>query len=459
VKTTSSTASFGRRAPLRRTVGPAGSLSADSSGWAKASCPHLSERLAARNWRKTYGHPGRPVHAHRIVRATGAIGMAMGMTSAVVFALALPGSAMTSGWHIMQGPKISLSDPNALLFGVSCASPSFCVAAGDRGFGTSQQPLIETMSKGKWKGTPSPGTRDPYFVDFLNSVSCSSATFCAAAGWATNAWSSVARTLVETFSHGSWRLTSSPDTKSAMNELLGDSCISRTSCVAVGYEGAPSAQQTLVETFSRGTWKLTPSPSTAPPFVVDFLTSVSCSSPTYCVAAGFAADSAASEMRTLILTSSGGAWKLTPSPDTSFPLNQLFSVRCISSTTCVAVGDAGVPASQSTLIEVFSRGTWKIVPSPDTSSAVNQLYGSWCSSATSCVAAGYALNSAGTEAHTLLETLRAGTWSITPSPDTAWALNELYGYSCGSPGSCYAVGVQGSANEQQALIETTAARR
>jgi hypothetical protein len=164
-------------------------------------------------------------------------------------------------------------------------------------------------------------------------------------------------------------------------------------------------------------------------------------------------------MRALIETFSGGRWKLTPSPDTSSPMNQLFSVRCVSSTSCVAVGDAGDPGSQSTLIEVFSGRNWKIVPSPDTTAAINQLYGSWCTSPTTCVAAGYALNGPATQARTLLETLKDGTWRITPSPDTGWALNEFYGYSCGSPGFCYAVGVQGTANEQQGLIETAVGRR
>jgi hypothetical protein len=395
----------------------------------------------------------------RIARVAGAIGVALGMTSTAVLVLAPPGWAVSSGWHIMQEPTTSISDPNNLLFGVSCVSPGFCVAVGDRGFGPSQEALIETMIDEKWRSTPNPETRDPDFVDILNSVSCSSPTFCTAAGWSTNASSTEERTLVETFGRGSWRLIASPNTQASMNELFGVSCVSPTSCVAVGDEGAPSAQRPLVETLTRGTWRLSPSPRTAAPYVVDFLNSVSCSSPTFCVAAGFAADSAASEMRTLIETFSGGTWKITPSPDTSSPLNQLFSVRCTSSTSCVAVGDAGQPASQSTLIEALSGGTWKVVPSPDTTAAINQLYGTWCSSSTRCVAAGYALNGPATQAHTLLETLTGSTWRITPSPDTASALNELYGYSCGSPTSCYAVGVQGTANEQQALIETTVHRR
>jgi hypothetical protein len=66
------------------------------------------------------------------------------------------------------------------------------------------------------------------------------------------------------------------------------------------------------------------------------------------------------------------------------------------------------------------------------------------------------MNPQGTEARTLIETLSGGVWKITPSPNTASPLNELYGYSCASPSACYAVGVEGTSTAQEALIETSA---
>jgi hypothetical protein len=74
------------------------------------------------------------------------------------------------------------------------------------------------------------------------------------------------------------------------------------------------------------------------------------------------------------------------------------------------------------------------------------------------VATGYAMNAQGTKARTLVESLRRGAWRITPSPNTASLLNELYGYSCNWAGSCLGrlSMVDGTTLAQEALIETTA---
>jgi hypothetical protein len=226
--------------------------------------------------------------------------------------------------------------------------------------------------------------------------------------------------------------------------------------VAVGDDGTPSLQKTLVESLSDGTWRVMPSPVAGPPYAVNFLNAVSCVSPTHCVAAGFAADPTGMGSRTLIETLSGGSWRITPSPDTSSPINELYGIRCTTPTSCIAVGDDGSITSQQALVETLSGGTWKLTTSPDTPLGLNELFYAWCRSRTLCDAAGYAMNAQGTEARTLIETLSRGVWRITPSPNTASPLNELYGYSCASASACYAVGVEGTSTAQEALIETSA---
>ena len=121
----------------------------------------------------------------------------------------------------------------------------------------------------------------------------------------------------------------------------------------------------------------------------------------------------------------------------------------------MAVGDTGTIYAQTTLVETLSRGKWRITPSPSTPLPLNTLYQSWCRSATSCVATGYAMNSGGTKAKTLMEYLNGRSWTIIPSPNSTYALNELFGYACSSATACYAVGLQGDGNAHQALIETT----
>jgi hypothetical protein len=383
-------------------------------------------------------------------------GVTTAMASGLFFALSVPAGASAATWHIEQGRAIEDPPPDNLLLGDSCAS-KVCVAVGYNGHGNFQSTLVETLGKSTWTVTPSPITASPYIDDSLNAVSCSSGTSCAAAGTATDVTGTRQHTLVLSLTKGTWRLSPSPNTSAALNTLAGISCASGASCVAVGYDGTPSSQQTLVESLSRGTWRVAPSPVAAPPYVVNFLNAVSCISPTRCVAAGFAADATGMASRTLIETLSGGSWKITPSPNTSSPINELYGVQCTSSGSCVAVGDDGTIAAQKTLVETLSGSSWRQTPSANTPLALNELFYAWCTSRTSCGATGYAMNSQGTEARTLIETLSGRTWSVTPSPNTASPLNELYGYSCTSlgPRACYAVGVEGTTAAQEALIETS----
>ena len=224
------------------------------------------------------------------------------------------------------------------------------------------------------------------------------------------------------------------------NLLFSASCPSAKVCVAVGYDGHGNFQGTFVETMNNNSWTVTPSPVTASPCIDDALNAVSCTSPTSCAAAGRATD---------------GSWRITPSPDTSPPINDLYGVQCATPTCCIAVGDDSSISAQRALVETLSGGTWKLTPSPGTAPGLNELFYAWYRSRTSCGAAGFAMNPQGTEARTLIETLTGGVWRITPSPNTASALNELYGYSCASPSACYAVGVEGTSTAQEALIESS----
>jgi hypothetical protein len=350
-----------------------------------------------------------------------------------------------------------IPDPAAdnLLFGVSCPIFNSCVAVGYAGYGSSQAALVETQSRGSWRVTPSPPAHPPYVVTALNAISCASARTCTAVGSATDATGLNGHTLVESSGGGTWRVTPSPNGTGALNTLSGVSCPSRVACVAVGDVGSPSSQRTLVETMSGGMWALTPSPNGPFPYVVNFLNAVSCVSSTHCVAVGFAADDTGMESRPLIETLAAGRWQITPSPSSGRPLNELFGVHCTTSVSCVAVGDYGNITAQKTLVETLTDGKWVITPSPDTKWPLNELFGASCSSSVSCAAAGYALNSAGTEAKTLVVTLKDGAWRISPTPNTPSPLNEFYGYSCASPTSCFAVGAQGTDNAQTELVEAS----
>jgi hypothetical protein len=382
--------------------------------------------------------------------------VATGVAGSTTVAASAPAVGVPPAWHIMQEGFLPGAMPDNGLFGISCASPGSCVAVGDEGYSTAQRPLVETLRGGAWKVTASPGTPVAFPVGFLNSVSCISMASCVAAGWASDPNGVTDRTLIETSRGGSWKVSRSPNLTTLSNDLRGISCSSAAACVAVGDYGVSSSQKTLIETLKRVTWTVATSPSAPSPFTVDFLNGVSCISATHCVAAGFAATSTAMQSRTLIETLGVGGWKITPSPNTASPLNELYGISCSSPVSCVAVGDAGTMASQKTLIETLSDGSWRVTSSPNTTGALNTLYYARCRSSTTCVAAGYGISSTGTATMTLIETLTQGRWRIARSPNTSSPLNELYGYACAAPTACYAVGLDGYETEHNALIEATA---
>ena len=201
-------------------------------------------------------------------------------------------------WRIEQGRAIEDPPPDNLLFSASCPSARVCVAVGYDGHGNFHGMLVETMREKSWRVTSSQVRPSPYIDNSLNAISCSNPLSCEAAGSATDVTGTREHTLVETLRRGTWTVTPSPDTHSALNSLTGVSCVSSTSCVAVGYDGTPESQRTLVENLSRGKWRISRSPVERPPFVVNFLNAVSCISPTHCVAAGFAAGPNGMESRT-----------------------------------------------------------------------------------------------------------------------------------------------------------------
>ena len=263
---------------------------------------------------------GGPVR--RVVRSTAALGVAVAAIAASAVALAGPAVAVSPDWYILQRPVVPTAAPDNNLSAVSCPSPGACVATGSEGYSASQTSLVETLRRGTWRVTPSPHTPAAFPVDDLNSVSCMSISSCIAVGWAMDTRQVDDRTLIETLSGDSWKVSPSPSPSTASNDLFGVSCTSRSACVAVGDDGTTSSQKTLIETLVGNSWKLTPSPSTASPFPVDFLNGVSCSSSTHCVAAGLAAGSTAMESRTLIETLTNGKWTITPSPNSGSPINR-----------------------------------------------------------------------------------------------------------------------------------------
>ena len=177
-----------------------------------------------------------------------------------------------------------------------------------------------------------------------------------------------------------------------MNDLQSVSCVSATSCVAVGNDTGYvyDFTETLAEHWNGSKWSIVKSPN---PAKYSKLTAVSCATAKNCYAVGSTAPSVKSTatMQTLIVHWNGSAWtRVTSADPSSAPHNTLLGVSCPSATSCVAVGDSRTGAVDHTLVKRLTGNTWSIEPSPDPAGALEaSLHGVVCTSATACVAVGY----------------------------------------------------------------------
>jgi hypothetical protein len=185
------------------------------------------------------------------------------------------------------------------------------------------------------------------------------------------------------------------------------SCSSTRNCTAVGFytnghNGTLS--KTLVESWDGARWSIVPSANV--PGRGDGLSGVSCASAAACMAVGaynHPVGAHFSPAATLVESRAGGKWSIVPSPNEGLASDsdELNSVSCASSITCVAVGST--PAN--VLVESWEHGRWALVPVPGLSPAPlnDVLDGVSCVSATSCTADGF-LSSSGGLTKTVVET-------------------------------------------------------
>jgi hypothetical protein len=135
----------------------------------------------------------------------------------------------------------------------------------------------------------------------------------------------------------------------------------------------------------------------------------------------------------------GTAWTIQATPN--FPGtnsdSQLVSVSCTTASACLAAGFG----SGGTLAERWDGTTWTIQTTQNPSKYVNSFSGVSCSSATACTAVGITGGSDQLN-HPLIERWDGGTWTVQDPNNPSVA--SLSGVSCNSATSCAAVGNYGS---------------
>jgi hypothetical protein len=285
---------------------------------------------------------------------------------------AAAGASSTISWSIVPSPATPPTANNYLI-GVSCTSSTFCAAVGTQN---------EMWNGSAWSAVP--GTP----AGIQNSgVSCSSPSACMAVGnggsesWNGSTWSDVAIGVA--------------GNSSTLNAV---SCSGPSACTGVG-SFAPNIscgpfppcgqpyQLTLIESWNGSVWSIVPSPN-VPYDLADDLTGVSCSGPSACTAVG-------QSDGPLIESWNGSVWSIVPSPNTSSIQNNILNgVSCTGPSACTAVGtydpnDPNQSPIALTLIESWNGSVWSIIPSPNPSPTDrNSLGGVSCTGSSTCTAVG-----------------------------------------------------------------------
>lgn len=311
-------------------------------------------------------------------------------------------------WSTVPSPNLGGGDN--FLDSVSCVSVSWCTAVGYYYDGPSTQAktLVLMWDGNAWRSLPSPNSGSG--GDILNVVSCTSVSWCMAIGFTSDG--AAAETLAVKWDGLTWSLVPSPNSGASSDTLSGLSCVSATWCLAVGTSGNGSSAptQTLLLRWDGIAWRI--APSLSPGTFGNVLNGVSCVSESSCTAVGYYYDVSSTGTSVLVQRWDGNSWSIVAGPKSDATSSFLNSTVCTSETTCFAVGYSLKDSLGQTLVMVGDGSSWSIVPSPNADNENNELLSVACVSAKGCTAVGVSF--AGSLARTLVLALTES-GSVTPT--------------------------------------------
>ena len=260
-------------------------------------------------------------------------------------------------------------------------------------------------------------------ADYLDDVSCTSASNCIAVG-ETPGESAIA----EHWDGTQWSRTSEfPVPYEAAKSV---SCTSSSSCIATLAGGGAGAAS-----YDGSSWTSTP-----PADVNDSFAGVACASATSCTAVGKHATGGAFDIA-IGEHWNGAQWSslatLQPIADTPSALS---SVRCTSASNCVAVGAQNTTIGSAPLAERWNGSAWSLQAIAAPPNVANALLDSVsCANASRCAAVGQQGDSYQYDMHSLAELWNGTTWSLQSVPQPGF-LSQLSAVACPSTSRCFAVG-------------------
>jgi hypothetical protein len=303
------------------------------------------------------------------------------MLIALAVAVLTPTPATAATWS-----QQSMSAEQFVPTGVACPGANLCFAVGN----TTEAPrmVINRWNGTSWDAMTATPPTDARYTS-LSGIACSSTTACTAVGsYTTTGYVGVP--LVMRWNGVTWSPQTTVRPYSASSGFSAVSCPSPTSCTAVGSYADPNGGWAPLAQHWDGTaWRLAlvPKPSDG---YENVLTGVSCISATSCVAVGTWWKLAEYGHKQILAAKwDGTTWQLQPAVNPAYD-SRLHSVSCASATYCLAVGEYNKGGVPKTLAEIWNGSKWtqSWVPTP---SGVPEarFQGVSCSAAKTCTAIGW----------------------------------------------------------------------
>jgi len=298
-----------------------------------------------------------------------------------VHACVAVGGGLAVSWDGSTRTQQTIATPGEKSTGLSdvaCWSASACMAVGSYTEASGAQlTLAETWNGSAWTVVRTRSPADPFAG--LSGVSCFTPTSCIAVG-ARVGGSDGYQTLAERWGGRHWRVLATPSPGAQVSVLSAVSCTRSSDCVAVGWYDAAGSPQTLAERWDGVSWKVL---STAHPGT---LSAVSCPQPSACVAVG--SYFAAGIRLSLAESWNGSSWQVQSTTDPGGTFNQLTGVFCNSTAFCAAVGSYDISGRLHPLTEMWNGSSWQTQANPG---GARQLGAVWCRQPFRCLAVGSTL--------------------------------------------------------------------
>jgi sugar lactone lactonase YvrE len=356
-----------------------------------------------------------------------------------------------SKWRIQAAPH-EQSWGEDWLNRISCGSASSCMAVGYY-YNPSNPPepnraLSYQLTSGRWVQQAVPWSEGESYPE-LRGISCTAPNACTAVGQ--TEVSGHYRPLIVQWNGSSWSKQEVALPEGTLEaELYGVSCVATSQeCLAVGTrENSAGVWVGYSALWSNSSWSSLSTP-TAEESTLTEIRDVSCGAPKSCMAVGwFNTVSGAKPFSELW---NGSSWVLQTRA--KYEYGYFYGVTCMSAGLCLAAGGNG----HTPLIETWDGAEWDPASSPSLSDVSGGYFSDVsCVSPVACTAVGAGRSKL--EAFpsvTLAETWDGHSWKEQTTPrESERSRNELESVSCVDGGACTAVGWSQAGGRPRSLIET-----